>query len=163
MWLRDSPALWVVQWQVTHNPKTTHRRARGSRQPSCAGGFRTHSTPWAPFGMGRNYPYSGKRSPIVPMPETFQKPLSFLDSASGVLGALGSMQNPWHYISGCSMLLWKTRRKKVFLQTTFCVWSVETFGVSVQMVSWAWTSSTRSPASPNSFEHAAIANCPLAL
>lgn len=61
--------------------------------------------------MGRNYPFSRKRSPAVPIPERFQKPLSFLDSASGVLGALSSVQNPWHYLSLCSMLLWKTRKK----------------------------------------------------
>lgn len=150
---------------LTSNSYSTRvcHRARSSRQPSCAGSPPTHSTSQAPFSIGRNYPYSRKRSPAVPIPERFQKPLCFLDSASGVLGALGSVQNPWHYTSLCSMMFWKMRKTQIFLQITFCVWSVETFGVSVQMVSWAWTSSMRSPASRNSFEYSAIANCPLAL
>lgn len=63
-----------------------------------------------PLAWGETIFIPGKKSPTVPIPERFQRALSFLDSASGVLGTLSSVQNPWHYICLCSMLPWKNEK-----------------------------------------------------
>lgn len=163
MWLRDSPPLWLVQSKVTRNPNTSLSQSQRLMIAQLCWQFSDTQAPLKlPLAWGETILIPGKGPQLSQYRKGSRNHSSF-DSASGVLGALGSVQNPWHYTSLCCMLLWKMRIKHIFLQITFCVWSVETFRVSVWMVSWAWTSSMRSPASLNSFEYSAIANCPVAL